>query len=110
MSTPPTMEDVYTGTGVEPPSKTHEGEFHNDVHTTPIPITRATKIYALCAAVNSCNLGYDIGVNTNAGWRVQQDFDLTDNVRISMKNMREYTQTKRKLTLLVSLFSKENCL
>jgi sugar porter (SP) family MFS transporter len=75
------MEDVYTGTGVEPPSKTHEGEFHNDVHTTPIPITRATKIYALCAAVNSCNLGYDIGVNTNAGWRVQQDFDLTDNQR-----------------------------
>ena len=47
----------------------------------PVPITRATKIYALCAAVNSCNLGYDIGVNTNAGVRVQQDFGLSDTVR-----------------------------
>lgn len=88
MSTPPTMQDVYDGSGVSPslpnPDKpTHEGEFHNDLHTSPVPITRATKIYALCAAVNSCNLGYDIGVNTNAGWRVQQDFNLSDTVRTS---------------------------
>ena len=41
-------------------------------------VTRATVIFALCAAVNSCNLGYDVGVNTNAGPKIQEDFDLTD--------------------------------
>jgi hypothetical protein len=58
---------------------THPGEHHNDFATN-VAITRATKIFALCAAVNSCNLGYDIGVNTNAGVRVQQDFALSDTV------------------------------
>lgn len=54
------------------------GEHHNDYESsTAMVITRATKIYALCAAVNSCNLGYDIGVNTNAGVRVQEDFELS---------------------------------
>jgi MFS family permease len=41
-------------------------------------VTRSTVIFALCAAVNSCNLGYDIGVNTNAGPKIQIYFDLTD--------------------------------
>jgi len=87
MSTPPTLDDVYSGSGVSPDmpkptlNVTHEGEYHNDHHTMAVPITRATKIYALCAAVNSCNLGYDIGVNTNAGVRVQEDFGLSDTVR-----------------------------
>ena len=32
-----------------------------------ITITRATKVFSLCAALNSCNLGYDINrVNTSA--------------------------------------------
>ena len=88
MSTPPTLEDVYSGSGTGPdlpnPDKptlvhTHPGEHHND-YATSVAITRATKIYALCAAVNSCNLGYDVGVNTNAGLRVQQDFNLSDTV------------------------------
>lgn len=81
MSTPPTLEDVY---GTDKPSlvHTHPGEHHNDYeNSTSLQITRATKIYALCAAINSCNLGYDIGVNTNAGWRVQQDFGLSNAVR-----------------------------
>ena len=32
-----------------------------------VEITRSTKLYAFCASLNSCNLGYDIGVNTGAG-------------------------------------------
>jgi len=35
-------------------------------------------LYAFCAALNSCNLGYDIGVSTNAGPKLQQYFNLTD--------------------------------
>lgn len=81
MSTPPTLEDVY-GTDKATLSHTHPGEHHNDYESSPsMAITRATKIYALCAAVNSCNLGYDIGVNTNAGWRIQEDFNLSNTQR-----------------------------
>lgn len=72
------MEDVYASTGVDPhlpnPSQPKLID-HGDVR---INITRSTYIYAMCAAVNSCNLGFDIGVNTNAGVRIQQDFGLTD--------------------------------
>jgi len=35
-------------------------------------------IFALCAALNSCNLGYDIGVSTHAGGLIQRDLGLTD--------------------------------
>jgi hypothetical protein len=31
-------------------------------------ISRWTYVYALCAALNSCNLGYDIGVSTGVGY------------------------------------------
>ena len=41
-------------------------------------VTRSTVIFALCAALNSCNLGYDIGVSTNAGPLVQSEFGLSD--------------------------------
>mmetsp|Transcript_2381 Transcript_2381/g.3522 ORF Transcript_2381/g.3522 Transcript_2381/m.3522 type:complete len:532 (+) Transcript_2381:167-1762(+) len=44
----------------------------------PLQITRATKLYAFCAALNSCNLGYDIGVNTGAGILVQNSLGLSD--------------------------------
>ncbi|KAL9187317.1 hypothetical protein ACHAXT_001420 [Thalassiosira profunda] len=59
--------------------QTHEGEHrldHGDV--SALQITRATKLYAFCAALNSCNLGYDIGVNTGAGMLVQDSLNLTD--------------------------------
>lgn len=88
----PTLEDVYASTGVDPhlpnPSQpkliaSHEGEHHGDHGDVRINITRSTYIYALCAAVNSCSLGYDIGVNTNAGVRIQQDFGLT-NVQVEI--------------------------
>ena len=47
--------------------------------TTQTPrLTTATYIFAACAALNSCNLGYDIGVSTNAGGIIQRDLGLTD--------------------------------
>ena len=59
--------------------QTHEGEHrydHGDIAS--LKITRATKLYAFCAALNSCNLGYDIGVNTGAGPLVQDSLGLSD--------------------------------
>jgi hypothetical protein len=40
-------------------------------------VTKATYIFVLCAALNSCNLGYDIGVSTEAGKLIQEEWDLT---------------------------------
>lgn len=57
--------------------KTHEGEHQGDFGDIPIQLTWATYKFALCAAVNSCNLGYDIGVSTEAGRLIQNDLDLT---------------------------------
>lgn len=47
-------------------SVSHEGEHHNDFGDD-IRITRSTYLFALCAALNSVNLGYDIGTSTSAG-------------------------------------------
>jgi MFS family permease len=58
--------------------RTHEGEHHADFSDGSVKITRSTMIFAMCAAINSCNLGYDIGVSTNAGGLVQEDLGLTD--------------------------------
>ena len=59
--------------------QTHEGEHRHDYgDIAQLKITRATKVYAFCAALNSCNLGYDIGVNTGAGMLVQSSLGLTD--------------------------------
>ncbi|KAI2500116.1 major facilitator superfamily-like protein [Fragilaria crotonensis] len=55
----------------------HNGESSKD-SIAPVKITRATYTFVFCAAVNSCNLGYDVGVNTNAGPKIRQDFHLTD--------------------------------
>ena len=41
-------------------------------------ITNAAYWFAFCAALNSCNLGYDIGVSTNAGPKIQSYFALDD--------------------------------
>ena len=45
--------------------------------TVPLRVTGWTYLYALCAAVNSCNIGYDIGVSTEAGRLIERDLDLT---------------------------------
>lgn len=55
---------------------THEGEHHGD-YGGEIKITRATYIFVLCAAVNSTNLGYDIGVSTKASHLIQDDLGLS---------------------------------
>jgi MFS family permease len=72
-----------SGAGVGGPKvyKTHEGEHHTDFSDGSVKITRSTMIFAMCAAVNSCNLGYDIGVSTTAGGLVQEDLGLTDGQR-----------------------------
>ena len=57
--------------------KTHEGEHHGDFGDVPIKLTGSTYLYAVCASVNSCNLGYDIGVSTEASRLLQEDLDLT---------------------------------
>jgi hypothetical protein len=50
----------------------------SDEGDTLLPVTRSTMIFVLCAALNSCNLGYDIGVSTNVSKLVQEDLQLSD--------------------------------
>ena len=86
MTSPPFHNAGNWDSGVDaPPTKvvSHPGEHHGDHGTTKITITSSTYIYAMCAAVNSCNLGFDIGVSTNAGVRIQNDFGLS-NVQIEI--------------------------
>ena len=74
--------------------QTHEGEHrydHGDAASSVLKVTRHTKIYAFCAALNSCNLGYDIGVNTGAGPLLQSSLGLTDlQVEIFMGSLNLY--------------------
>ncbi|KAI2500117.1 major facilitator superfamily-like protein [Fragilaria crotonensis] len=62
---------------VAPSIEGHDGKSPKHA-IVPVKITRATYIFVLCAAVNSCNLGYDAGANTNAGPKIRQDFNLSD--------------------------------
>lgn len=72
------MEDIDIDTGAAVMvNKTHEGEFHGDQGDLPLPITRSTYKFVMCAAINSCNLGYDIGVGTGAGRLIQEDLGLS---------------------------------
>ena len=41
-------------------------------------ISKTVRTLALCAALNSCNLGYDIGVYTGVGELMQDDLGLSD--------------------------------
>ena len=60
--------------------QTHEGEFHGDHGdgSVPVVITSKTKLFAFCAALNSCNLGYDIGVSSEVGILVKDSMNLSD--------------------------------
>lgn len=75
LETPPTPDDSPTLM-----VHSHPGEHHKDFSGDPshVKITRSTYKYVLCAALNSCNLGYDIGVNTQAGPLLQDAMNLTD--------------------------------
>jgi hypothetical protein len=59
------------------PSDEHQSHFIEP----NVPITKSTMIYVLCAALNSCNLGYDIGVSTNVGKLIQNDLHITNTQR-----------------------------
>jgi len=60
--------------------QTHEGEFHGDMGDSgpAITVTKSTKLFCFCAALNSCNLGYDIGVSSEAGILVKDSMGLSD--------------------------------
>ena len=64
-----------------PPPKlqqSHEGEHHDDFGGTEIPVSRNVKLFAFCASINSVNLGYVVGISTNAGRMIQDQFGLSD--------------------------------
>ena len=44
----------------------------------PSKINRSTMIFALCAAVNSVNIGFDMGVNTTAVPIIKDELNLSD--------------------------------
>jgi len=68
-----------TSTGENtPPHNQQQPTKHIPPNPPTLQITRSTKIYAFCAALNSCNLGYDIGVNTGAGMLLQDTLSLSD--------------------------------
>jgi hypothetical protein len=76
------MSTYWTGTSVPIPYSPHlvqtnEGEHHGDAGGVSLEISRSTYIYCLCACLNSCNLGYDIGIGTQAGRLIQDDLGLT---------------------------------
>lgn len=73
---PPKVEDLDAPRPML--KQTHEGEHHGDFGSEEVPLLHATKLFALCAAVNSCNLGFDIGVSTSVGPLIQDDFGLSD--------------------------------
>mmetsp|Transcript_8973 Transcript_8973/g.11017 ORF Transcript_8973/g.11017 Transcript_8973/m.11017 type:complete len:605 (+) Transcript_8973:15-1829(+) len=53
-------------------------QLHTDRDRNNVPITTFVYIYVACAALNSANLGYDIGVNTDVAMLIQEDLELTD--------------------------------
>ena len=58
--------------------QSHEGEYADDHGDLATPVSFKVYVFAMCAALNSCNLGYDIGVNTGAGPLLQKSLQLTD--------------------------------
>jgi len=57
--------------------QSHPGEYREDFGDVPVKLSSKVYIWVLCAALNSCNLGYDIGVNTSAGPIIQKEFELS---------------------------------
>lgn len=58
-------------------ARTHVGEHRDDFSDTNLKLTKATYVYSICACINSCNLGFDIGATTNVGPLVEAEFGLT---------------------------------
>ncbi len=60
----------------------HGGE-DRDGSLISVPITKSTKLFAFCAALNSCNLGYNLGVVAGAAPMVQSTLNLS-NVQLEL--------------------------
>jgi len=56
--------------------KTHEGEHLADFGGLDVPLTKKVTLFAMCAALNSCNLGYDIGASSAAEGFLSKAMDL----------------------------------
>jgi hypothetical protein len=78
-SSPSTSRLVVATAPSQPRSSAGIPPSPNDDPNLPfhLKVTRSTLLFCFCAAVNSANLGYDIGVSTNAGRLVQASFDLS---------------------------------
>lgn len=50
----------------------------NPKYLSPICITPHLYLFVFCASLNSCNLGYDIGVNTSISQLLQSSLSLSD--------------------------------
>jgi hypothetical protein len=60
-----------------PTTASYAGKHHGEDGEAPITITRSTYLFVLCASLNSANLGFDIGVSTEAARLIQNDMGLT---------------------------------
>jgi Sugar (and other) transporter len=58
--------------------QSHPGEHRKDFGEVPITLMPQVTTWVLCAAINSCNLGYDIGLNASASVVMQNDLELSD--------------------------------
>jgi hypothetical protein len=58
--------------------QSHPGEHRHDFGDVPVTLMPQVTTWVLCAALNSCNLGYDIGLNASASSIVQNDLELSD--------------------------------
>lgn len=74
----PPAEEEAVNVNVLTPSVPIIDTSHHHSEEDQIPITSAVRTFAMCAALNSCNLGYDIGVNTGAANLVRDDLGLSD--------------------------------
>lgn len=74
------MSTDYVADSAPPPKlqQSHEGEHHGDFGGTEVPVSRNVKLFAFCASINSANLGYVVGISTNAGRMIQAQFELSD--------------------------------
>jgi len=73
------MKSATEHTPILAASKQEEDEKANTEMPDDKPgVSRTVYLLTFCAALGSCNLGFDIGVNTDAGKLVQESMQLSD--------------------------------
>jgi hypothetical protein len=75
------MTDALSSPSPSPPRPDDPHQPERRHHPPGVIISAATYRFVLCAALNSCNLGYDIGVSTEAGRLLQTDLGLSNRQR-----------------------------